>query len=197
MQKSSFSFLVPSIQPHTFHLHLAILCSSARVLLHKEETKEASSNKLRRQNTHSFNCFFFVFFKEEEEEQEAHLLHSCQSSNPSAFYSPRSYLFPPPHLFRRALWRRRRTHKARPHFLPLVRVSIRPRERPLEGRIGGKYPVSAAGTADAAPQGRDGQRLEFHGHMGLWHPPAKRALSMNYWILRACVYVHTYMLIYV
>lgn len=35
------------------------------------------------------------------------------------------------------------------------------------GKDRGRYPVSAAGTADAAPQGRDGQSLEFHGHMGL------------------------------
>lgn len=80
MQKSLFSFLVPSIQPHTFHLHLAILCPSARVLHHKEETKEASSNKLRRQNTYSFNRFFFVFFKEEK--QEARLLPPVNPATP-------------------------------------------------------------------------------------------------------------------
>lgn len=184
MQKSSFSFLVPSIQPHTFHLHLAILCPSARVLHHMEETKEASSNKLRRQNTSSFNRFFFFFLKKKNKKL------ACQSSNPSAFYSPRSYLFPPPHLFRRALWRRRRTHKARPHFLPLVRVSIRPRERRLEGRIGGDIQSQLQGQRT---QRRRGETDRAWNSMVTWdfdtHP---RGSALNELLNFACVCVRTY-----
>lgn len=30
-----------------------------------------------------------------------------------------------------------------------------------------KHPVEAAGTISTAPQGQDGQSLEFNGHMGL------------------------------
>lgn len=90
-----------------------------KICLAEEKTGHTSLVKTLRENTQHSSESSSQFLK-----TRTSLISLVNPAPLQHFISLNLSCFFPLYLFRRALWRRRSTHKARPHFLQLVRLEL-------------------------------------------------------------------------